>query len=179
MRFIEDFNEALAHRMFAGGDLLLMPSRFEPCGLTQMQAMSYGTLPVVTPVGGLLDTVIDDDRSRWQRLSSSLATREREPEPAGSALLGALREAVQTGVQPAARADASSLPANAADEGGTGFIASAVDAGAVLDALLRGVRAWREPSRRRALQRRGMLHDWSWRTPAQRYLGLYEELSAE
>ena len=59
--FIEGFDEALAHRMFAGADLLLMPSRFEPCGLAQMQAMVYGTIPIVTDVGGLHDTVTDDD----------------------------------------------------------------------------------------------------------------------
>lgn len=63
LAFIEDFNERLAHLIFAGADLLLMPSRFEPCGLTQMQAMAYGTIPIVTPVGGLLDTVVDDDHA--------------------------------------------------------------------------------------------------------------------
>lgn len=63
LRFIEDFDERLAHRILAGADLLLMPSRFEPCGLTQMHAMAYGTIPVVTPVGGLLDTVFDADRT--------------------------------------------------------------------------------------------------------------------
>jgi starch synthase len=53
------FDAPLAHRIYAGADLLLMPSRFEPCGLTQMCAMAYGTLPLVTVVGGLADTVID------------------------------------------------------------------------------------------------------------------------
>lgn len=56
------YEETTAHRLLAGADLLLMPSRFEPCGLTQMQAMTYGTIPVVTGVGGLRDTVVDDDR---------------------------------------------------------------------------------------------------------------------
>lgn len=59
--FHDGFDRKLAHRLFAGADLLLMPSRFEPCGLAQMQAMEYGTIPVVTPVGGLLDTVVDAD----------------------------------------------------------------------------------------------------------------------
>jgi starch synthase len=62
--FLEGFDVPLSHRMFAACDLLLMPSRFEPCGLAQMQAMAYGTIPVVTSVGGLRDTVIDADRAR-------------------------------------------------------------------------------------------------------------------
>ncbi len=53
------YDEPLAHRMIAGGDILVMPSRSEPCGLTQMYALRYGTVPLVHYAGGLADTVVD------------------------------------------------------------------------------------------------------------------------
>lgn len=52
------YDEAMSHRMFAGGDAVLVPSRFEPCGLTQIYGLAYGTVPLVSAVGGLADTVI-------------------------------------------------------------------------------------------------------------------------
>jgi starch synthase len=61
------YEEPLAHRFLAGGDILLHPARFEPCGLTQLYAMRYGTLPVVRRTGGLSDTVIDADEHALRR----------------------------------------------------------------------------------------------------------------
>lgn len=121
--FNEGYDVKLAHKIFAGTDLMLMPSRFEPCGLSQMQAMEYGTIPVVTAVGGLLDTVIDADRSR---------------------------------------------------NSGTGFVSETVDTAGVVDALHRGVRAWRHPRRRRSIQSRGMETDWSWSEPARYHVEAYD-----
>ena len=53
------FDEALAHKLYAAADFLLMPSRVEPCGLNQMYALRYGTIPIVRRTGGLNDSVID------------------------------------------------------------------------------------------------------------------------
>ena len=57
------FDDALAHRVVAGSDLLLVPSRYEPCGLVQMHALRYGTIPIVRRTGGLADTVRDEGES--------------------------------------------------------------------------------------------------------------------
>jgi starch synthase len=121
--FADGYDAGLGHKIFAGSDLLFMPSRFEPCGLSQMQAMEYGTIPVVTAVGGLVDTVVDSDRDRKL---------------------------------------------------GTGFVSDTVDPAGIVDALHRGVRAWKHPRRRSAIQSRGMETDWSWKNPARHHVQAYQ-----
>ena len=90
-----DYEEGVARRLFAGSDFLLMPSRFEPCGLSQMYAQRYGSLPVAYRTGGLADTIEDgvtgflfDEPS----LSGVLAGVRRALESFGSRkLLGRMR----------------------------------------------------------------------------------------
>jgi starch synthase len=72
------FNLELSHRMYAGGDILLMPSRYEPCGLTQMIAMRYGCIPVARATGGLKDTIINIQDS-----ANGNGYLFREPSPQG------------------------------------------------------------------------------------------------
>jgi starch synthase len=81
------FDEQLAHRIEAGADVFLMPSRFEPCGLNQMYSLRYGTVPIVRETGGLADTVIDAADPGGNGI------RFREYTPA--ALVGAVRRALE------------------------------------------------------------------------------------
>ncbi|MEQ9104267.1 MAG: glycogen synthase GlgA [Rhodothermales bacterium] len=83
------YDEALAHRIEAGADAFLMPSRYEPCGLNQMYSMRYGTLPIVHATGGLADTVIDLD----EHPENGTGFIFRQPEP--QAMAHALTRAVQ------------------------------------------------------------------------------------
>ncbi|MGE5467824.1 MAG: glycogen synthase GlgA [Ignavibacteria bacterium] len=83
------FDEGLAHRIEAGADVFLMPSRFEPCGLNQMYSLRYGTPPLVRATGGLADTVIDaDDPERGNGFVFN--------EPTAVELLATIRRAADT-----------------------------------------------------------------------------------
>lgn len=85
------YDEARAHRLIAGADMILVPSRFEPCGLTQLYGLRYGTVPIVRRVGGLADTVVDADE---RQLASGSATGFLFDHPHAAELAGAVRRAV-------------------------------------------------------------------------------------
>jgi starch synthase len=125
------YDEAFAHRLIAGADAILVPSRFEPCGLTQLYGLRYGTLPVVRRVGGLADTVVD---------ASDDAVR---------------------------------------DDLATGFSFDAATPAALDAAIQRAVAAHADPARWRQLMLRAMAQDFSWAGAAQKYMGLYRELTGK
>jgi starch synthase len=82
------YDEALSHKIYAGSDLFLIPSRYEPCGLTQMYSLRYGTIPVVRATGGLDDTIqeYDDERGTGNGFKFE--------EYSSDALLGSLKKAL-------------------------------------------------------------------------------------
>ncbi|HYF59210.1 MAG TPA: glycogen synthase GlgA [Burkholderiaceae bacterium] len=85
------YDEALAHRIVAGADLIGVPSRFEPCGLTQLYGLRYGTLPLVHRVGGLADTVVDADEAALREdRATGFAFDGATPEALGYAMRRAL-----------------------------------------------------------------------------------------
>jgi starch synthase len=83
------FNNPLAHHIMAGADMLLVPSRYEPCGLTQMYALKYGTVPIVRATGGLNDTIDQFDENTMTGNGFKFETYDSE------ALLDALKHAVE------------------------------------------------------------------------------------
>lgn len=92
VHIILQHQEELAHLIFAGADMLIVPSLFEPCGLTQMIALKYGTVPIVRQTGGLADTIFDVDHSN-KSFEETNGYVFKDPTPAGldSALDRAIR----------------------------------------------------------------------------------------
>ncbi len=125
------YSEALANRIYAGADFLLMPSAFEPCGLSQMIAMRYGALPIVHEVGGLRDTV----------QSFNEFTGEGNGFSFGDFNAGMLREAVSYAIAVCANEDSHSALRYNAMTRDFGFDASAADYGILYVSVLetRGV----------------------------------------
>ncbi len=85
------FNEGLAHRIEAGVDMFLMPSRFEPCGLNQIYSLKYGTVPIVRYTGGLADTVVDANEAN---LAAKTATGFHFGDATAAELTHAIERAV-------------------------------------------------------------------------------------
>jgi len=92
------YDEELAHLMQGGGDAILVPSRFEPCGLTQLYALRYGCVPVVARTGGLADTVIDANEAA---LAADAATGLLFAPDSGQALVDAARRLARLHAEPA------------------------------------------------------------------------------
>jgi starch synthase len=88
------FDQGLSHRIEAGCDFFLMPSRFEPCGLNQMYSLHYGTVPIVRAVGGLDNSVIDISESQ------DLADGIKFVEYSGGALAKGIRKALALYAEP-------------------------------------------------------------------------------
>lgn len=124
------YDEALSRRMFAGGDAVLVPSRFEPCGLTQMYGLRFGTLPVVAAVGGLADTVIGVSPAT---LSAGVATGVSFHPTDATAFGQALRKLVDLHANPAhwAMVQANAMRAD------VGWGASAAEYAALYDRIRR------------------------------------------
>ncbi|HKT85094.1 MAG TPA: glycogen synthase GlgA [Novosphingobium sp.] len=93
------YDEALSHRMQGGGDAILVPSRFEPCGLTQLYGLAYGCIPVVSRTGGLADTVIDANPAA---LAAGCATGIQHDGVSYDALCAALTRAAELYCDPRA-----------------------------------------------------------------------------
>jgi starch synthase len=90
------YDNALAHKIEAGADMFLMPSRYEPCGLTQMYSMRYGTVPIVRSTGGLVDTVQPYDDATGE------GTGFRFDMPDGTGLMWAIDRALGVYQEPRA-----------------------------------------------------------------------------
>ena len=83
------FSEALAHRIEAASDVFVMPSHYEPCGLNQLYSLTYGAIPVVTPTGGLADTVVDASGPRSDQ-ATGFFVHDRTPKGLDLAISRAL-----------------------------------------------------------------------------------------
>ncbi|MCW8831519.1 MAG: glycogen synthase GlgA [Gammaproteobacteria bacterium] len=97
LKVVIGYNEPLAHRIEAASDVYLMPSTFEPCGLNQLYSLRYGNLPVVTPVGGLADTVTDASEENIKNdTANGFVINEQSP----AALLSTIQRALTLYQQP-------------------------------------------------------------------------------
>jgi len=142
------FDNQLAHLITAGADMFLMPSRYEPCGLNQLYALKYGTVPIVRATGGLADTVID-----YQTIPhSELAT---EFIPLGNS-----------------STPNSKLPT----PNSTGFTFTDYTADTLLATIKRALTVYNQPKPWTELVRRAMSQDFSWKKSVLEYERVYQRL---
>jgi starch synthase len=167
------FDNAWAHRIYAGADMFLMPSRFEPCGLGQMISLRYGTIPIVRQTGGLADSIAPYDAARGA--GNGFVFREYKP----NALYEAVRQAVR-GVPRRRRLAGVGRARDAA-----GLVVEPLG-GRVCRALRRSVRVARDvcdrlfalsvavQARPRPLEERMRTHELDGRAPHHGRAGLYD-----
>ena len=125
VRIVIDFDNTLAHQLYAGADIFLMPSRYEPCGLSQLIAMRYGCVPIARATGGLANTI--------QHVSKRV-------------------------------------------NGGTGFLFSPPYPSVFAYTLKRAINLYHQPNKWKQIQLNGMMSNFSWEKPAQKYIDLYSNL---
>ena len=151
------FDERRAHLLHAGADILLHGSRFEPCGLTPMYSMRYGTIPVASRVGGLADSIVDQGMSMTVHPADHHAS---------------YRASRDTGVS----SSRASRPQAVGPRAATGFLFDGETAEAMTQATRRAVEAFMRPASWRILQRNAMRADFTWHAAVMRYVALYQGL---
>jgi starch synthase len=171
------FDERRAHMLHAGADILLHGSRFEPCGLAQIYAMRYGTIPVASRVGGLADTIADcrdaGDALNPMRMRAGPSPRLHSiahTRPGPSNLQPGAPIDVPTRARPWTPV---SVPAHAP----TGFLFDGESCYAMAAAVSRALDAFVRPALWRELQRNAMSGDHGWASPVGRYVALYADLT--
>ncbi len=155
-----EFSDPLAHRVEAGSDIFLMPSRYEPCGLNQFYSLRYGTIPVVRATGGLADTIVP--------VTGEPVTGEPVT---GEPVTGEPVAEQPVAEQPVAEQWAIPSDAN-------GFSFQEYSPLALNETLRRACDAYADPKLWRRLMATAMSQDWSWQRSAKQYVELYEAMVA-
>jgi len=146
--FWRGYDEPLSHLLYASSEVFIVASGFEPCGLTQLIAMRYGSIPIVRSTGGLRDTVIDEADPNQSATATGFLFKEEVLDD----------EMFEGSMSP------------------DGLYTVAKASKGLIDAVHRALRIYRDrPERWRALIKNGMLRDSSWGAPSLRYLHLYQE----
>lgn len=154
------FSVPVSHRITAGSDIILMNSRFEPCGLNQLHAAAYGTPVVAHATGGLRDTILDAGRL------GPGGNSDDDDE---------LLKSVASTSGSSGSSSPSSTPSLTAEQVGTGWLFSPPETQPMLAAVDSAIHTWRtRPKRWAAMQRAAMGQDLSWAKAADEYATVIE-----